>query len=626
MISKLGKMKNSWFVKGVLGVTALSFMSLFGVSSYISGHKNKPAIKVDDVVIYQDQIAMQFKHEQQMAGKMFGDSVTITDEIKNAMLQGIVQRELSNAIITRMGQKYNIYVSNSLVKQIIYSQPEFRTADGKFDPSRFRQLLSMSGWDEAQYIDNLKKDLIKQQIIYEPIKNFNVPKVMAERLAMIENNKKIFKYVKIDPRDIKIGRSISEEELDQYYNDFAQNFMEPETRDVSVVLLSMQDMENRVVPTEQEIEEYYNANLDHYVVPETRDIAQMTFNNREAADKAYAELQSGKSFMQVAESIGQSKNDTNMGYMAQDAMLPELGGKVFALAQGAVLAPTQSEMGWHIMMVKDIKLGSKKSIEQAKAEIVAQIKKDKADDEVYDVSKQIEDRIAAGTALEDIAKQMNVPVLKITKLAETGNAADIGKAPKNLTVNPDFIETVFSYGKGETSQIVETDSGFAVVRIDAIHDTHLKDRALVAGDIKKMWEENERTSLTQEKVNDVLHDMEDGDDLETVGPRFGLTVSTTAPLKRSSSFAGLNKQQMLDLFHENLKTPKTFNVGNSTIIAMGIEDINAQAALGKEELDAIKTQARIDQAREYSKIMLDAYAKEFDVRVKWRLIGLDDGI
>ena len=72
MISKIGRVRDSWFMKAVLTLTALSFMSLFGVAGWLGGKKNRPVIKVDDVLVYQDQIGAQFEQELQMAKNIFG--------------------------------------------------------------------------------------------------------------------------------------------------------------------------------------------------------------------------------------------------------------------------------------------------------------------------------------------------------------------------------------------------------------------------------------------------------------------------------------------------------------------------------------------------------------------------
>ena len=53
MIAKLSSMSKSVFTKIILTVTALSFMSLFGVSGYITtANSNKSVIKVDNIEWY----------------------------------------------------------------------------------------------------------------------------------------------------------------------------------------------------------------------------------------------------------------------------------------------------------------------------------------------------------------------------------------------------------------------------------------------------------------------------------------------------------------------------------------------------------------------------------------------
>lgn len=70
----------------------------------------------------------------------------------------------------------------------------------------------------------------------------NVPKVLADGLAKVESQKKTFKYIVVDPAKVKIDRKITPEETEQYYEDFSTNFIEPEKRDVSFIVLSIDDM------------------------------------------------------------------------------------------------------------------------------------------------------------------------------------------------------------------------------------------------------------------------------------------------------------------------------------------------------------------------------------------------
>ena len=147
MMTKIRSIQDSWLAKGILILTALSFMSLFGVSGYLSGAgKNRPIIKVDDIVIYQDDIISQYNQELQTAKNLFGDSLEITDAMRNSIMTGIVQKDVINAIMQKTAEDLNVSVSDELVRKIIYSQAEFMDAEGRFSIEKLRRLLNASGW------------------------------------------------------------------------------------------------------------------------------------------------------------------------------------------------------------------------------------------------------------------------------------------------------------------------------------------------------------------------------------------------------------------------------------------------------------------------------------------------
>lgn len=88
MMTKIRSVQDSWAAKSILILTALSFMSLFGVSGYLSSAgKNRPIIKVDDIIVYQDEIRNQYNQELQAAKNLFGDNIDVNDNMKNAILK-----------------------------------------------------------------------------------------------------------------------------------------------------------------------------------------------------------------------------------------------------------------------------------------------------------------------------------------------------------------------------------------------------------------------------------------------------------------------------------------------------------------------------------------------------------
>ncbi len=626
MIDKLAKAQKSWMAKLVLILTALSFMSLFGVSGYLTGAaRNKPVIKVDEIKISQQQFAQLFEQEQQMARNLFGDSIQINDEMRNAMLQGLVQRELTNAIIERTAEKLNVHISDDLVRKIIYSQAEFLDANGNFSLDRLRMVLSASGWTEQRYIDALKKDIVKQQLIQNPSANMNVPDVLLNKLAEVENMRRVFKYIVVDPAKVKVDRKISPEEIEQYYADFSTNFIEPEKRDVSFIVLSVDEMAQNMVLDDAEIEAYYAENIEQFEVPETRKIMQMAFDTKEDADKALAQLNEGKDFYKVAQEVaGQTKEATDLGYVAKDMLIADMADDMFAAKSGDVLGPVKSDLGWHIMKLTDIKAGSKMDKAKARKKITDILKKERAYDEAYTVAAEIEDKIGGGASLDDIAKEMKSKVMVVKGLGEDGNYASAPKGYDKTLKSSEFVDTAFSYNVNEVSQIVETDDGFVIARVDKVADAHPLPVEAVSGEIEKMWEINERSAIAQEIVNDVMHDLENGDKINEVAQRFGLNVKTTKPLNRGGSFEGLSQSAMIELFQESLGEPKLITQGDEKIIAVTDKIIGKNEKPDEELAFGVERRVKIDLSQDVAAALVNSFGEDYDVRVKYRLIGLAD--
>lgn len=626
MIGKIRNIQDSWFMKGILILTALSFMSLFGISGYLgSAAQNKTVIKVDDIVITQNQISQELNREIQTAHKMFGENLEINDNMRNALLQNIVQKELSNAILKKTAEDNNVKISFGLIQQIIRSMPDFRDAEGNFNAPLMKQALSAAGWSEEMYINTLKGDIIKQHLVQNPALMVNVPEFMAEYINKINNQKKVFKYIVINPEDMKIDRKISEDELEQYYNDFANQFIEPEKRDVSFLSFSIEDAAGKINPSKEEIKQYFDENVTQFVTPERRTVLQMVFENEEAAQTAWEKLKAGEDFYAVAASDAkQSKADTELGDVSQDMLIADMGEAVFNLKQGAFTAPEKSEFGWHIMKVTGIKPMQKTPEAVAYKQIVDTLRKEKSYEAADELATEVEDQIGSGKTLAEIAESLKTPIHKAKGLGENGNYQQAPARFAGLVKSQDFVDNAFSYNIGEVSQVFETDEGFAVMVVDKIQEARQQSLNEVKPEIVKMWENNEKAAIAQEIVNDVTNDLENGDSIDEIAGRFKLPLKTTKPLTRSESFAGLSPLQMQELFKEGLDNPKVIKLGEEQIIAVNTKVINSKAKPSRGDLISTRYQASVVLSQDMAQQLINDYGTNYRIKVKYKNVGLAD--
>lgn len=625
MINKLAKAQKSWVAKLILTLTALSFMSLFGVSGYInSAGQNRTVIEVDNIEISQAQFSYQLQKELNAAQNLLGPDAELTEDMRQALVQMVINRMVQDAVLNRTENKYHVLFSPLLVQAMIVNDPAFKDDLGQFNRDLFRQILSKAGVSEAEFVEALKRDMTKQILVNVPAQGFNVPQVLLKALAKADNKRRTFNYVMINPEELVIDRAITDDEINQYYEDFASNFVEPERRDIDVLYLSFADIANNMQITDDEIKTYYDEHKSEFETPEKRDVLQMIFADETAANKAFFKLQNGEDFYVVADSeAGQSKEDTDLGYVAEDELVETLSQEAFSLNKGSYSKPFEVDGSWQILKVADISPASKVAYETASTQIRNILKDERLYDETYAKLVNIEDTLAAGASLESVAEKEGVDLLKVQGLAEDGTLL---KAPETLgktAQNRDVIETAFSYNVDEVSQVLETDDGIAVLRVTKIDEPHQKELDAVKDEIVALWSENERTAIAQEKLNDVMHDLDNGDAIADVAKRYGLALYKSQPITRNETFANISYTDIREMFAEPLLTPRQIQLGDVYIVAVANHDYKNSADLSESEKVLVKQKAYFSLLNDFTEAMLSAYAKDYDIKIEYKLLGTE---
>ena len=638
MISTFSKMHNSLFTKIILTITALSFMSLFGVSGYINtANSNKPVIKVDDLEISQSE----FNYLLQKELSKLKDTDTLDQEQAEARKAEIsaelAKIKLDDLLLENTMKKYNVDVTDGLVSQIIQISPQFLN-NGKFDREMYKWYLNRNNMSEQDLVAEIKRNIGRKILVETQVAGFNVPQVLQTQMQKVLGQRRTFKYIKLIANNAKIDRQPSKEELDQYYEDFNEEFRVPEKRDITVLSLPLETIEKSIDVSDDEINTYYKEHIEEYEQPEKRHVLQMAFENEEDAKKAKAEL-AGKDFMTVAKENGQSEEDTDFGAVAKSDLSDELADVVFSLAKGQVSQPEKINGSWQILKVTEIEPANIMPREQADAQIKKTIQEERAYDGSYELMTKLEDKLGAGATLQEIADSFDIALARVENLTEDGSfdGALIGKKLTEdgssdavnvdiaeLVKNKDVIDAAFSYNAGEVSQTIEGDDGLIVVEVEKVHESHIQPENEVTAKITKLWQESEKVSITQELVDNINHDLEAGDTLSEVAGRYNLPVMKTMPITRGETFADLNFNDMKTLFSAGKEEAKVLQHGDDYLIAETNEVYDDSSALSQEDKNFLKQALQAEMAQEMADALLHGYAKDYKVEVNYGRMGIND--
>ena len=269
-------MRDSWFTKIILTVTALSFMSLFGVSGYYSAaNSNKAVIKVDDIEITQSEFSYLLQRDlariKAITGKEDEDG-----ELKKTVANLIAQTKLNDAILENTMKKYKVDFSRGLISQILHIMPQF-SDNGVFNKQAYQTYLRNANKSEDEMVQDIKRNMAHKVLVETQVAGAKVPEVLQKQMEKVLGQRRTFKYVRVNKADAKITRQPTEDELNQIYDDLSDELMIPEKRDVTLMFLSQADLAAKIEVSPQEVEAYYKEHIDEYEQPEKRAVLQMVF-------------------------------------------------------------------------------------------------------------------------------------------------------------------------------------------------------------------------------------------------------------------------------------------------------------------------------------------------------------
>ena len=624
MISTFSKMHNSLFTKIILTITALSFMSLFGVSGYINtANSNKPVIKVDKLEISQSEFNYLLQKELSKLKELDSETPEEAEARKAEISAELAKIKLDDLLLENTMQKFKVDVSDSLVSQIIQISPQFLN-NGKFDREMYKWYLNRNGMTEQDLVAEIKRNIGRKILVETQVAGFNVPEILQKQMQKVLGQRRTFKYIKIVNADAKIDRKPTQEELDQYYEDFNEEFRVPEKRDIKVLYLPLETIEQKIEVSDDEIETYYNEHIEEYEQPEKREVLQLAFDDEEKAKAAAAKLNQGADFIEVAKENGQSETDTNLGAVSKSDLSDELAAVVFSLAEGQTSEPKDINGSWQILKVTGVETATSMPRAQANAQIKKTIQEERAYDGSYELMTQLEDKIGSGVSLQEIAKNFDVSLIEIKNLAEDGTSDNKNLKYAEIAQNKDVIDAAFSYNIGEVSQTIEGDDGLLVVEVEQINESHIQPENEVVAKITKLWQDSERVSITQELVENITHDIEAGDSLKEVAARYNLPVINTMPITRGETFADLNFNDMKTLFSMTKGETKVLPNGDDYVIAETNNVFDDSSALTQADKDFLEQALQAEMMQEFSDALLRGYAKDYKVEVNYGRMGIND--
>jgi peptidyl-prolyl cis-trans isomerase C len=187
------------------------------------------------------------------------------------------------------------------------------------------------------------------------------------------------------------GQDVSNQEA--YEQALKQNnITEDQLREDIRENLPVQEVQEKVTgaaePSNKEIQNYYEKNKEaQFTTPEQRCVRHILFNKdqKEKAEDVKQQLENGGDFAKLAnensQDPGSAVNGGDLGCLGKGETVPEFEQAAFGAEQGEIVGPVQTEFGYHILQVTDIKPEQARSLQEVESQIRSQLASEKQSEE-----------------------------------------------------------------------------------------------------------------------------------------------------------------------------------------------------------------------------------------------------
>lgn len=535
MMDNLRAASNHVVLKIILGLIILSFV-LTGVGNYLIGGNSDFAAKVNGQEISRAQLEQAFNNErnrqQQMLGEQFSQLASndgYMQQIRQQALSQLVDQALLDAYIKDL----HIDISDDQVKQAIFNQKAFQT-NGKFDNAKYNGLISSMGYSADQYAEALRKQLSNQQLINAVANTDFMLKGETSKLVDLVSQKRDIRQATIDVNALVAKQSVTDDEINQYYQQHKSNFMAPEQFRVSYIKLDAASMQQN--PSEAEVQSWYDQHKADYSQPQRNRYSVIQTKTEADAEALLTQLKAGGDFAELAKNKSidpiSARKGGDMGWL-EPATTPDELKNAGLTEKGQMSAVIKSSVGFLIVRLDDIQPEQVKPFAEVQSAVADKVKQEKGVDAFYKLQQKVSE--AASNDNESLAGAEQASGLKATET----NWFSHDSLPKELDFDA-VKQAIFNGGlvgqngaPGNNSDIISVDGDRAfVLRISEHKAEAVQPLEQVKAQISDTLKHEKAQQQAKAQADKLLADLKAGkQDALTAA---GLTLSAATTVDRNA--------------------------------------------------------------------------------------------
>jgi peptidyl-prolyl cis-trans isomerase D len=587
------KASSNWLGKtimaSVMGVLIISF-GVWGIADIFRGFGQSTLATVGRTEISINEFRQLYTDRLQQIGRQFGRPLTSDQARAFGVDRQVLQQTIAEAALDEEARRLGLAQSNDETMRAIFSDPNFKNLDGKFDPARFQAVIRQFGFSEQRYIADQRRVSLRRQIAGTISAGLEPPKATIEALSRFQNEQRSIEYIKLDAAQAGTIDPPSPEALASYFEEQKNQFRAPEYRKIAFVVITPEEIGKWSEVSDEDAKKLFEQQRDRLGTPEKREVSQMVFPSAEEALAARNRIVSGMSFDDLARERGLSTSDVDLGMVTKSAIIdPAVASAAFSLPSGEVSQPVQGKFGVALVKIGNIEPGAEPTYESVAANLKKEIATERAHTKLAELRDKMEDERGGGASVIEAAQKLGLAPVTIDAVDRSGRLPS-GQPATNIPAGLDVVSQAFNSDVGVDNDPISFRGGF--VWYDVLGITPSRERGLdeVKDQVETRWRSDQVTSRLKAKATEMVQKLEQGGKLADEAAANGLKVEAASGFRRDASLPGVPAGVIAAAFRTAKDgVGQTAGAGVSEWVVFRVTDINVPPVeLASEEMKKLK--------------------------------------
>lgn len=541
MLQSMRQGAQSTAAKIIIGLIVLSFAA-FGLETLLPGGAGSSVADVNGEEIspfaLQEAVTQQKRQLVSILGDNIDPAMLDDDRLQPRALESLIQRTL----LLQKSVALNLIASEAQVGKSITAMEAFQL-NGAFSPDAYRSVLANAGYTPERFRRAQAEDIVLTQLqtaISET--EFITPNELSAAANVIAEERDV-RYLVVSDADLVPPDAVSDEGLQQYYEDNQAIFFNPEQLIADYILLEASSF--AVTVDESVVEEQYEAVKDEYVVTEQARVSHiLLIQGDDESDSDYSQritavserLALGELFNDLAgelsDDLGSASMGGELGFTDGTAFPDEMEEAIALLASpGDISQPVETDAGTHFIRLEERISGDSVDYESVREELRASIEASEAERALLVAVEELRDLVFNAVDLGEPAQALGTVVSQSNAFSrDEGEGIFADERLREIAFSADVKDA------GNNSEVIElSGKRFAVVRVSEVREPQVAPFSEVETEVRAALEaELEAASLIEIRGN-AESMLGAGESLEVVAQSLGLEWRVELAATRLSS-------------------------------------------------------------------------------------------